>query len=124
MCFTNYLKSVFKVKGWWFLLPFTLIGLVLVLAFYIVAPVFMLIDLIRFELKKILYNSNETISGSAQFVKFLIGFLYYIIFAIVSAVMLLPLAIIYFLTVCCFFVSSFGRAKGNPFAFHAITTSL
>ncbi len=123
-CFSNYLKGVFKKEGWWRLFPFALIGMVIALAFYIVASVFMLVDLLRFELKKILYGSNETISGSAQFVKFLMGFPLYFVFSIVSAVLLLPLAILSFLTVCFLFVSSLGRAKGNPYAFHSITNSL
>ena len=123
-CFSKYLKGVFKVEDWWLLFPFALIGMIIALAFYLVAPVFMLVNLLRFELKKILYCSNETISGSAQFVKFLMGFPLYFVFAIVSAVLLLPLAILNFLTVCFLYVSSLGRAKGTPFAFHSINTSL
>ena len=123
MCFTNYLKTVVKTKGFWWIVPFAFLGFVLAGVFYIYSAVFMLIDLIRFELKKILYGGNESISGAAQFVKFGVGFFFYLIFAIISIILTLPLALVFLLVYCCFFVSSIGRVRGNPFFFHFITAS-
>ena len=118
--FTNYLRYAFSVTGWWYVLPFTLVGLVLSGVFYIYSPIYMMMDLIRYDIKKILYNDNEGLSGGAQFVKFLVGFLYYMIFAITVVFAALPLAIFYFLAFCCFFVSSLGKVRGNPFVYHTL----
>ena len=123
LCFTDYIKGVFKVRGWWYIIPFALVGVVLTGVFYIYSAVYMLLDLIRFELKKVLYKNNEQLSGGAQFVKFLVGFIYYIVFALVAIFAILPLAIFFFLAYCCFFVSSIGKVRGNPFAFHKIEES-
>lgn len=122
-CFTNYLKEVFKTRFWWVILPFTLIGLVLSLVFFILSPIYMLFDLARFEFKKILYADNEKISGGAQFVKFVISYFGYFIAALITIIFLAPLSIVFFLAYCAFFISSIGRVRSNPFKFHEIEES-
>lgn len=118
LCFTALLKRVFATKGWWYIAPFALIGLVFSGLFYILSPFYMIFDYVRLEIKKILYNDNEGLSGAAQFVKFMIGFFAYMLSAVLVIIVSIPLAMAYFLVFIAFFVSSIGRFRGNPFGFH------
>ena len=121
--FTNYLKKVFNTKNWWIILPFALIGIVFSGLFYLFSAIYMCFDLARFELRKILYNDNDKLSWSAQFVKFAISYFGYFMAAFITIIFLCILAIGFFLTFCCFFISSVGKTRGNPFIFHTITES-
>ena len=78
----------------------------------------MLFDYVRVEIKKILYSDNEGLAGAAQFVKFLVGFFFFMIISILCIIASIPLAMFYFVMYCCFFISSIGKVRGNPFAFH------
>ena len=117
-CFTDYMKKVFSTKGWWYIFPFALVGFVLAGLFYIYSPVFMLLDYIRFELKRLIYKDLEGVSGAGQFVILFFCYSVYMSFLISTVMCLIPLAIFYFLTYCFFFISSLGKVRGNPFAFH------
>ena len=118
--YIGFMKTVFSTKGWWHLLPFTLVGLILSLAFFICSPVYMLLDYLQQEIKKILYGDNESISQASQCVKFILGFACYFNFAFIAIVATLPLAVLYFLSICIYFLSSLGKIRKNPFVFHTI----
>ena len=123
LSFTNYLKTVFNTKLWWVIAPFALVGLIISMVFYIFSPVYMLFDLARFELKKILYDGNDKLSGAAQFIKFGISYFGYSLAALITIILMAPLSIFFFLAYCFFFISSIGRVRGNPFKFHEIEES-
>ena len=114
--FNDYMKKVFHTKGWWYILPFTLLGLIFALVYYIYVVPFMLLDYPYRQLKGLLYKDNDKIDGRAQAVKFAIGYFFFMIFALIAIIAGLPLMLAYFLTFCCFFVSSIGKVRGNPFA--------
>ena len=97
LCFTAYMKRVFHTKGWWYIVPFAGIGLILMVVYYIYTPIYMLLDYLHIEMKKIVYKDNENLSWSAQFIKFFFAFMFYIVFAITVVFGSVPLAIIYFL---------------------------
>lgn len=120
LCFVNFLKRVFSIKGWWVIFPFALVGLVFAGLFFIFSPLYMLYDFARVSVKKLLYNDNENLSAAAQFVKFLIAFGMYALLYGLTILFSCLLAIGYFLAFCSFFISSAFRLRENPFAFHSV----
>lgn len=120
LCFTDYMKKAFKTKGWWYVCPFALVGIVIAGVFYIYSPIFMLIDYIRYEMRRMLYKDLEGVSGAAQFIILFFVYTTYMTFFVTTVILLLPMAVFYFLTYCFFFVSSLGEVQGNPFAFHLL----
>ena len=121
--FTNYLRETFKIKFWWVIVPFAFIGLLFAGLFYLFTPIYMLFDLARFELRKILYSDNEKLSGAAQFIKFAISYFGYFLAAVLTIFQIGLLSMMFMLTFLAFFISSLGRVRGNPFKFHEITES-
>ena len=70
------------------------------------------------ELHNVLKPEFDNASGGAQVVKYLYGFIYVVLFNFITVSFGAILAILYFLSALSFFVSSVGKYKANPFAFH------
>lgn len=119
-CFNELMKKVFSTKGWWYVVPFAGIGLVFAGLFYLTSPIFMLMDLIRFEMKRLLYKDLAETSAAGQFVILFFFYSVYMSFVIAAVMCIMPLAICYFFAFGSFFISSLGKVKGNPFAFHLL----
>ena len=115
-----YMKKVFSTKGWWYILPFTLFGLIFALVYYVYIFPYMVLAYPASKLKNLLYEDNDKIDGRAQAVKFVVAYLFYFIFELIRIVAGMVLVIAFFLTSCCFFISSIGKVKENPFALHML----
>lgn len=111
------LKDIFETPKNFILFPFAIVGCVLILIFYSLCPFYMLAELFVNELRSILQVDNEKDTNGAQIVKNLIGFGAVVMFNFFRAIMLLPLAMGYFMTSIAFTISSVGNVKNNPFAY-------
>ena len=110
-------REIFKTSHNFILFPFAILGLIFAMAFYMFCPFYMLAELFVDELKAILCENRENDSNGTQVVKHLIGFGAVVIFNYLRALMVIPLAIGYFMTSISFTVSSLGKFKNNPFAY-------
>lgn len=117
-------KDAFKSLNNFIVFPLAIVGLVFILVFYVVSPIYMLGDVIIRELQSILTNDKEKDSNGVQIVKHLFGFGFVVLINFYKTVLSIVLAISYFITAIAFWISSYGSLKVNPFAFSVWKLSL
>ena len=119
-CLAELLRKSLRQKRTWIIFPFTIVAIVLSAVYFVFSAVYMLVDLIVIELKKELTSNNDNVGVLAMAFKYLIAYSIYIYFYLVKTVMLVPMAIVYFVINIFLFISSVGGVKECPFAFHSL----
>lgn len=119
----DFIKKTVKTKEWFILFPFAIIAAVMWMVYYIVISVYLLLDLLAFESKRILRKDSDNESDLVHAVKHFIGFGFVVIFNLISVCFSLVLGVLYFLSSIFIFISSFGVIKNNPYGFHTIKTN-
>ena len=114
------LRKSLSQKRTWIIFPFTIFAVVLSAIYFVFSAVYMLIDLLVIEMRKELSSNNENVGGLAMAFKYLITYSIYSYFYLVKTVILVPMAIIYFLINIFLFISSVGEVKECPFKFHTL----
>lgn len=116
----EFIKKTVRTKNWYILFPFAIVAVVLCLVYYILISVYLLLDLLVVESKRILKKDSEDESNLVHAVKHLLGFFFVVYFNLISVCLSLVLAIIYFLSSVFIFVSSVGKVRINPYGFHTL----
>ena len=111
------LKEIFKTPKNFILFPFAMVAFLFIAVFYFVCPFYMLFDLIVNELRSILENDGENTHWAVLIVRNIIGFGFVVAFNLFKTLLLVPLALSYFMTSCLFTISSLMKLRKNPFAF-------
>ena len=114
------LQKSLKQKRTWFIFPFAVSAVLLSGVYFVASAWYMLIDLLVVEMKKELESGNEKAGVLAVAFKYFIAYSIYIYFQLARIMMLIPMAMMYFLISIFFFVSSIGVIKENPFVFHTL----
>ena len=114
------LVSYLRSRLWYAIAIFVPVIFSLALAFYVISPVYMLLDFFTKEIYSILKPSSENESSGTGFVKHLLGFAYVMSTHLAVASIGLVLAILHFLTAIFCFVTSLGNCKCNPFVYHEL----
>lgn len=117
----TFFKDLFKNKFWWILIilfPFSLVGFVLAAAYYIIASIFMIFDLIKLEVESLLIKKTNDESVGVQIVKHIFGFPVVISTKMFCIIFIVLMSILYFLTDIMFFIASAGTFRKTPFGFH------
>ena len=116
----EFIKKTVRTKNWFILFPFTIVAAVLGLVYYILISIYLLLDLLVVESKRILKKDSEDESNLVHAVKHLLGFFFVVYFNLISVFLSLVLAILYFLSSVFIFVSSVGKVRINPYGFHTL----
>ena len=116
----NFIKKVVRSGNWLILCPFAIIAAIIWVAYYIIISVYLLIDLLVVESKRVLRKDTEDESSLAHAVKHLIGFIFPVYFNLVTVGLTLVLAVLYFLSSIFIFLSSVGTVRINPYGFHTV----
>lgn len=116
----DFIRKTIKTKTWFLVVPFAIIVTVLWLAYYIVTSVYLLLDLLVVESKRILKKDSNDESNLVHAIKHLIGFFFVVYFNLISVCLSLVLAVLYFLAAIFIFVSSIGKVRISPYGFHTI----
>ena len=116
----EFIKKTVRTKNWFILFPFAIVAAVLCLAYYILISVYLLLDLLVVESKRILKKDSEDESNLVHAVKHLLGFFFVVYFNLISVCLSLVLAILYFLSSVFIFASSVGKVRINPYGFHTL----
>ena len=116
----EFVKKTVRTKIWFILFPFAIVTAVLWLAYYILISVYLLLNLLVVESKRILKKDSEDESNLVHAVKHLLGFFFVVYFNLISVCLSLVLAILYFLSSVFIFASSVGKVRINPYGFHTL----
>ncbi len=116
----EFIKKTLRTKNWFILFPFAIVAAVLCLVYYILISVYLFLDLLVVESKRILKKDSEDESNLVHAVKHLLGFFFVVYFNLISVFLSLVLAILYFLSSVFIFVSSVGKVRINPYGFHTL----
>ena len=116
----DFIRKTIKTKNWFLVFPFAIVVTALWLAYYIVTSVYLLLDLLVVESKRIFRKDSNDESNLVHAIKHLIGFVYVVYFNLITACLSLVLAFLYFLAAIFIFVSSIGKVRINPYGFHTI----
>ena len=116
----DFIRKTIKTKTWFLVVPFAIIVTVLWLAYYIVTSVYLLLDLLVVESKRILKKDSNDESNLVHAIKHLIGFSFVVYFNLISVCLSLVLAVLYFLAAIFIFVSSIGKVRISPYGFYTI----
>ena len=111
-------NRILSKKGWFVFLPFSIVVLVLIGCYYIVASLYMLFDIFVVEIQNLFNKNQSNESNGAQTVKYLIGFIYLLFFKLVTTAILIAMGVLYFLITVFLYISSLGQIKEFPYAFH------
>ena len=116
----DFIRKTIKTKNWFLVFPFAIVVTVLWLAYYILTSVYLLLDLLVVESKRILRKDSNDESNLVHAIKHLIGFFFVVYFNLILTCSSLVLAVLYFLAAIFIFVSSIGKVRINPYGFHTI----
>ena len=118
-CLIDLFKKAIKHKSIFYLFPFTICAAALGLVYLIIGCIYMLMDLVCIEFRKELNRGNDAGVLAIAF-KYLIAYSVYISFEVSRIMILMCMAIFYFLTYSFVFVATLGRIGEGPFAFHKL----
>lgn len=111
------MRNIFSSPKNFILFPFALVAFVFIAVFYIICPFYMLFDLLTNEVRSILENNQENTHWATLVVRNIAGFGVVVVFNLLRVILLIPLALSYFMTSSLFTISSLAKIRSTPFAF-------